>query len=208
MGQLREHYLKTDRNVQRLMTGLDRLTAELMRLSSGAPSAPSRTIYAPGSVRPERVERSERPERYDFRPLSQSAQPREEAPVSAAETSATTQRVRKKKARRRSALIMPLIALFVLLPIGLLGWSFWSGLVTRAKVTASPNAPLTGIPAQMRLAADFVTDKNYAKAESTYRLILKTDPNNREAIKELASVLFRQQRYDEAAAVLKSLPPE
>jgi tetratricopeptide (TPR) repeat protein len=202
MGQLREHYLKTDRNVQRLMTGLDRLTAELMRLSGGTASAPSRTIYAPGNVRQER---------YDFRPLSQPAQPQEEALISAAETSGTTQRVRKKKARRRSAPMIAaysLLALIVLLPIGFLGWSFRSGLVTTAKESATPNSPLTGIPAQMKMAADFVTDKNYAKAESTYRLILKTDPNNREAIKELASVLFRQQRYDEAAAVLKTLPPE
>ena len=60
----------------------------------------------------------------------------------------------------------------------------------------------------MKMAADFAADKNYAKAESTYRQILKTEPTNREAIKELASVLFRQQRYDEAATVLKSLPPQ
>jgi tetratricopeptide (TPR) repeat protein len=179
-----------------------------MRLSGGAAAAPSRAVSVPGSVRPERVERSERPERYDFRPLSQSAQPQEEVFTGAAESIAATQRVRKKKARRRSALMMPLLALFVLVPIGFLGWSFRSGLVTTAKESANPSASLTGIPAQMKMAADFVTDKNYAKAESTYRLILKTDPNNREAIKELASVLFRQQRYDEAAAVLKTLPPE
>ena len=213
MGQLREHYMKTDRNVQRLMTGLDRLTAELMRLSNGTAAAPARTIHAPGNVRPERTERSERSERaerqdrYDFRPLSQTAQSQEEPSGNPVESSGTIQRVRKRKSRRRSALLMPLLALFILVPIAFLAWSFRSGLVTKAKDAPEPG-PLTGIPAQMQTAADYVAAKDYAKAESTYRLILKTDPNNREAIKELASVLFRQQRYDEAALVLKSLPPE
>jgi hypothetical protein len=207
MGQLREHYMKTDRNVQRLMTGLDRLTAELMRLSNGTPAAPARTIYAPGNVRPERTERSERQERYDFRPLSQTAQSPEEPSGNPVGSSGAVQRVRKRKSRRRSVLLIPLLALFILVPIAFLGWSFRSGLVTKAKYTPEPG-PLTGIPAQLQTAADYVAAKDYAKAESAYRLILKTDPNNREAIKELASVLFRQQRYDEAALVLKSLPPE
>jgi len=207
MGQLREHYLKTDRNVQRLMTGLDRLTAELMRISGGTAPIQTRTIYAPA-----RAERTEKSERYDFRPLSQMPQPVQEEPnpVAAAESASAPQRIRKKKARRRSALVIPVIALLILVPIGLVGWAIRSSggfSLSRAKETRA-DAPLTGIPAQMRMAADFALDKDYAKAESTYRLILKSDPNNREAIKELASVLFRQQRYDEAAAVLKNLPPE
>lgn len=210
MGQLREHYLKTDRNVQRLMTGLDRLTAELMRLSGGTAPASSRTIYAPGNVaRAERAERTDRADRYDFRPLSQTAPPVEE-PVAAPVDAAAPQRIRKKKARRRSALLIPAVALVILLPLGLVAWGLRSsGLLSpRSTAAVDSDAPLTGIPAQMRMAADFAAEKSYVKAESTYRLILKSDPNNREAIKELASVLFRQQKYDEAAAVLKNLPPE
>jgi tetratricopeptide (TPR) repeat protein len=211
MGQLREHYLKTDRNVQRLMTGLDRLTAELMRISTGAVASPtSRTMYAPGNVRvvEQRAERTERPERYDFRALPQAAPLAEESPSD--EANASPQRSRKKKARRRSAFLIPALALFVLVPIGVVGWAIKSGglLASPAKPAVDADAPLTGVAGQMHMAADFAADKNYAKAESTYRLILKSDSNNREAIKELASVLFRQQRYDEAAAVLKMLPPK
>ena len=75
MGQLREHYLKTDRNVQRLMSGLDRLTAELMRLSTSASPNFPRTIFVPGSTRLERPERMDRTDRYDPRALTQDSPP-------------------------------------------------------------------------------------------------------------------------------------
>jgi tetratricopeptide (TPR) repeat protein len=208
MGQLREHYLKTDRNVQRLMAGLDRLTAELMRLSGGsAPNLP-RTIY----TSPTRVERAER---YDFRPPAQSAPLPEEAPTAGAAVPDSNDappppRVRRKKAQRRSAILVSLIALLFLVPLGFIAWQIRStgGLSAHAKEGGAAEKPVTGIPSQMRMAADFAGEKDYAKAESTYRLILRSEPNNREAIKELASVLFRQQRYEEAATALKSLPPE
>jgi tetratricopeptide (TPR) repeat protein len=217
MGQLREHYLKTDRNVQRLMAGLDRLTAELMRLSGGnSPNLP-RTIYTTSPTRVERAERVEKavekPERYDFRPPAQSAPLPEEAPTASAadlNDAPPPQRVRRKKAQRRSAILVSIIALLFLVPLGFIAWQIRStgGVSARAKEGGAAEKPLTGIPAQMRMAADFASDKDYAKAESTYRLILKSEPNNRVAIKELASVLFRQQRYEDAATALKSLPPE
>jgi tetratricopeptide (TPR) repeat protein len=194
------------------MSGLDRLTAELLRLSAGGAPAPSRTVFSPGAARLERPERSGR---FDFRPVSQPAQQEEMDAEEKAEVEAaaqqSSQRVRKKKARRRSAILVPALALLVLLPIGVVAWAIRSGggfTAQHSADSAGADKPLTGIAGQMRMAADFAAEKDYAKAESTYRLILKSDPNNRDAIKELASVLFRQQRYDEAAAVLKSIPPE
>jgi hypothetical protein len=210
MGQLREHYLKTDRNVQRLMSGLDRLTAELMRLSGSTAPTPPRTSYTP-AARAERAERTDRAERFDFRSSNQASQQEEAQGPSgeAAENNVAPQRIRKKKARRRSAVLVPLLAVVILVPLGLVGWAIKSGGgLSFSQPAVATDAPLTGIPAQMKMAADFAADKDYAKAESTYRLILKTEPNNRDAIKELASVLFRQQRYEDAAVVLKSLPPQ
>ncbi len=100
--------------------------------------------------------------------------------------------------------------LLVLVPVGLVGWKIYDsgGFSLRKTPTPDAGAELSGTAAQMQMAAQFAAEKNYAKAESTYRLILKAEPNNRDAIKELASVLFRQQRYEEAAVVLKSMPPE
>ena len=81
----------------------------------------------------------------------------------------------------------------------------YAGVEAYARRHASEDA---GALAWLVVGYAHVLDKDYAKAESTYRLILKTEPTNRDVIKELASVLFRQQRYEEAAAVLKSLPPQ
>jgi tetratricopeptide (TPR) repeat protein len=224
MGQLREHYLKTDRNVQRLMTGLDRLTAELFRLSANANSNFPRTIFGAPSARPDRPEpRIERPERPEPRvrpsPAPAAAVDRVPDEDSAADSDPKTRERRsarreRLKRRRRSAAIVALLLLIVVVPVGLVGWSIYhsggglSALRGKPAETATAEAPLTGIAAQMKLAADYTNEKNYGKAESAYRLILKSDPNNREAIKSLASVLFRQQHYDEAAAVLKTLTPE
>jgi uncharacterized coiled-coil protein SlyX len=209
MGQLREHYLKTDRNVQRLMAGLDRLTAELMRLSTSASSNLPRTVFVPPATR---LESSERTERYDPRSFTQDAPP----PVPSAagapnEAQPSPLRPRKRKARRRALVLIPILLLIVLVPLGLVAWAFRSGgalPALRAKEAKNVEAPLTGTAAQLRMAADFAADKDYAKSESIYRLVLRSEPTNRVAIKELASVLFRQQRYEDAAVVLKTLPPE
>jgi tetratricopeptide (TPR) repeat protein len=219
MGQLREHYLKTDRNVQRLMSGLDRLTAEMMRLSSGASAGNvPRTVYMPGPSRPERTERGERQERverYDPRPLSPStpqdpptAHRDSESDPAPYSKESPPRRLKKRKSRRSALILVPVLALLVL---GLVGLSIRAGgglSASTASEAKGPDAHLRGVAAQMRMAADFSAEKDYAKAESTYRLVLKSEPKNREAVKELASVLFRQQRYEEAAAVLKTLPPE
>jgi tetratricopeptide (TPR) repeat protein len=208
MGQLREHYLKTDRNVQRLMSGLDRLTAELMRISGGGAPSAARTVYSPGNV--SRLDHVSRTDRFDFRPLTDAV---EEIPAEASEDQKEApQRLRKKKARRRSAILIPVLAFFILVPIITVGWAIRSGGgitgALKPNDSAGTGKPLNGIEGQMKMAEEFTAEKNYVKAESTYRQILTTQPNHRDAIRELASVLFRQQRYDEAAVVLKSLPPE
>jgi tetratricopeptide (TPR) repeat protein len=209
MGQLREHYLKTDRNVQRLMSGLDRLTAELMRLSTSASPNLPRTIFVPGATRLERPERMERADRYDPRALSQDAASTSETEPAPADP---VRRPVKRKIRRPSRVLIPIAMAIVLVPVGLLTWQLRSGSDSAAfsKKETAPlsEAELTGTAAQLRMAADFAVQKDYAKAENIYRLVIKSEPANRVAIKELASVLFRQQRYEESAAVLKTLPPE
>jgi tetratricopeptide (TPR) repeat protein len=220
MGQLREHYLKTDRNVQRLMTGLDRLTAELFRLSTSASPTIPRTIFAAPSARQDRAERAERQQQ--ARAAAESPKANSGANASpdsgfdaddtmAADNPPRTKRVKRRRGFRYSSILAPVTVLVILGMIGMVFWSIRSSgnlFTPRTKDTSNVEAPLTGIAAKLELAAGYTSEKNYAKAESTYREILRTDPNNREAIKELASVLFRQQRYEESAAILKTLPPE
>ncbi|MDQ6707653.1 MAG: tetratricopeptide repeat protein, partial [Acidobacteriota bacterium] len=75
-----------------------------------------------------------------------------------------------------------------------------------APPTAAPIAadPATETP-RVESARGFLQRHEYAKAEEIYRSILKTDPQNREAVLALADVLYRQNRFEESAAVLKAL---
>jgi hypothetical protein len=54
-------------------------------------------------------------------------------------------------------------------------------------------------------ARNFSQKKDYSKAEDIYRTILKSDPNNTEVKRLLASVLFRQDKIEESAKVINSL---
>ena len=54
-------------------------------------------------------------------------------------------------------------------------------------------------------ARSFSQQKEYGKAESIYRTILKADPSNTEVKRLLASALFRQEKIDESVKVLNSI---
>ena len=57
------------------------------------------------------------------------------------------------------------------------------------------------------LAAQQYTDrKDYSMAEDIYKQVLKGDPNNVDAMKALASVLYREDKIEESAAILDKLP--
>jgi thioredoxin-like negative regulator of GroEL len=43
-------------------------------------------------------------------------------------------------------------------------------------------------------------------AEDIYKQVLKTEPNNVDALKGLASVLYREDKIEESAAILDKLP--
>lgn len=47
--------------------------------------------------------------------------------------------------------------------------------------------------------------KDYGKAEEIYRKILKSDPSNTEVKRKLASVLFREDKIEESAQIIRSL---
>ena len=61
---------------------------------------------------------------------------------------------------------------------------------------------------KIQAAQEAMDHKDYAVAEDVYRTVLKTEPNNVEAIKGLASVLFREDKTEEAAAILDKLPKD
>ncbi len=72
-----------------------------------------------------------------------------------------------------------------------------------ATATANGAPAVTETPIDR--ARGLAKSKDYAKAEEQYRAILKGDPKNREVVLGLADVLYRQQKFEESAAVLKAL---
>lgn len=208
MSDLRENHEKSDRNIEKLLSGLDRLTAELMRLSTlaGAPIVTRRVAQlspvAPGPIAPPppaegRAAYNDVPSMGRRVALQDFIEPEPDF------------QPRSRKIGRPSSLFVPALLLIILVPLCLIGYQIYSGSngirFTRPVSTAAP--ALTGTAAELKTAADFSTGKDYSKAEGIYRTILKAEPDNRTAIRELASVLFKQQKYDEAATVLKTLPP-
>jgi predicted Zn-dependent protease len=59
---------------------------------------------------------------------------------------------------------------------------------------------------KMQAASDDTDRKDYAAAEDIYKQVLKAEPNNVDAMKALASVLYREDKIEESAAVLDKLP--
>jgi len=72
------------------------------------------------------------------------------------------------------------------------------------KVAAPPNSADTKTKMD---AAKMATDrKEYTEAEDIYRQVVQAEPNNADALKALASVLYRENKLDESAEILERLP--
>jgi len=187
MSQLRESSARTEDNLSRLITGVDKLAQELPRrlaerkLEQGGDEDDSGPGFMP---QPRRRPQSNRP------------------PVDL---------------RRMAKIAWVVLAAAGI--VGLLGW----GAVRIARKSSLPIAETTGAPGPAAktkppaaadaktklLAAQEAADrKDYPMAEEIYREIIKSEPNNVDALKGLASVLYRQDKIDEAAAVLDKIPKE
>lgn len=132
--------------------------------------------------------------------------------------------------KNRAKWRVPLISLLVVLPLAILGWLYsevfsqdhaappagqtqpkadsaiaGNGSPAMPSAPATPIVTATGTETPIDRARGLAKSKEYAKAEEQYRSILKGDPKNREVVLGLADVLYRQQKFEESAAVLKTL---
>jgi DNA-binding NarL/FixJ family response regulator len=178
MNQLREYSQRTEDNLSRLITGVDKLAQEL----------PKRLAAA-------------------------SAEP---APESAAEKPKPAAR---RKRSRSSAVKWFWIGVVIVIAGGY-------GITKLAQRTDSeppapaassdgsatpppgPVAPPASADTKTKLqaAGQYTDRKDYSTAEDIYRQVLKSEPNNVEALKGLASVLYREDKIDESTAILDKIP--
>lgn len=174
MSQLREYSQRTEDNLSRLITGVDKLAQELPR-----------RLAAP-----------------EFTQGSIEAKP-----------------VRRKSSRSFKPLWVWLGILVVAGAIfGVVRMGHRAAVAAVAPATASSSGapipsggakappPGSDTKTKMQAAELYAERKDYATAEDIYKQVLKTEPNNVDAMKALASVLYREDKIDESAAIVDKLP--
>ncbi len=188
MNQLRESSARTEDNLSRLITGVDKLAREL-------------------PARLERQRREQAESEGDEEEPEVMPPPRRKARSS--EPPVDWKRIAKK--------IWAVAGISAIL--GLLGWGAFK-LANRAARPQSAENAIVGTPKPVKPAADAdpktkllaaqeaAERKDYQMAEDLYRQVVKAEPSNTDALKGLASVLYRQDKIDEAAAVLDKIPKE
>jgi thioredoxin-like negative regulator of GroEL len=175
MNQLREYSQRTEDNLSRLITGVDKLAQEL----------------------PRRLQAPEFPQ-----------------------ASVDVKTVRRKSSRSLKPLWMWLAIIVMAGAIfGVVRMMHRATVGVDVPAPASSSSAATGASAgavaiaastdaktKMQAADQYAQRKDYATAEDIYKQILKTEPNNVDAMKALASVLYREDKIDESAAIVDKMP--
>jgi DNA-binding NarL/FixJ family response regulator len=177
MGELREYSQRTEDNLSRLISGVDKLAHEL----------------------PKRLAAPE------------------------AEGAAAPVAEHKLKRRRSSSGFSPKIFWMVVAGLAVAGGIGYGVSKKSSPPATPPNGSATaaaGAPAspphpdlaanadvktKLQAAQEYSDRKEYSTAEDIYKQVLKTEPSNAEAMKALASVLYREDKIEESAAILDKL---
>jgi DNA-binding NarL/FixJ family response regulator/TolA-binding protein len=186
MNQLREYSQRTEDNLSRLITGVDKLAQELPRRLAA--------------------------------PVHEPVEQRAAAPE--------PKKIRRKSSSRRFSPKMFWMAVAVVILI--VAGAFQAPKLFRSSrpdagtaasaavapgTTSDASAPKPSAPpasadtnTKLQAAADYTDRKDYAMAEDIYKQVLKSEPSNVDAMKALASVLYREDKIEESAAILDKLP--
>jgi two-component system nitrate/nitrite response regulator NarL len=193
MNQLREYSQRTEDNLSRLISGVDKLAQELPRRLAAAGAQFPQAEHQSGEAPPQRIVE-------------------ENDGVSAPRVS-----FRRKKHTKVKLFWAGAAGLILLLGLGWAGMHLSSRAPSAGEVTADSGAPAqkeekpktppasADTKTKMQAAQECVDRKDYAIAEDLYKQVVKAEPNNADALKALASVLYREEKIDESAAVLDRL---
>jgi TolA-binding protein len=179
MQQLREYSARTEDNLGRLITGVDRLAKELpQRLALPEPQAQS-------AAEPRTMRR---------RSSSRVFSPKIFWGAVAALIVIIFASIQLMKVTRGSKAEHPAAAS--------------AAPAAEPETAAKPTEVNASSDTKTRLQAaqEYTDRKDYTTAEDIYKQVLKAEPNNVEALKALASVLYREDKIEESAAILEKLP--
>jgi DNA-binding NarL/FixJ family response regulator/cell division protein FtsB len=183
MHQLRDSSQRTEDNLSRLITGVDKLAQELPKRIAAATAAQAGQSQGQSAA--------------------DSTEPRRERP-------------HRRRSTSRGVLLIwggiaGLLVIAVILYFGIRTPT--EPQVAAGGRSASPAAqapvvklpPGADTPTKMRTAQEYADRKEYPAAEEIYKQVIQTEPDNTEALKALASVLYREDKLAESAAVLDKI---
>ena len=203
MHELREYNQRTEDNLSRLITGVDKLAQELPKRLAAAQAAEGAEPAVEGAGEGGAATREKRASRASSGSGSGSRKTKNLGPK----------------------LFWAAVAVVVVCVGGLDIYSKMSeGDATQtpaqgkeiqtaaANAAAAASAPKPAPPAsgadtktKLEAAKQYVDRKEYATAEDIYKQVVQAEPNNEEALKALASVLYREDKLEESTAVLDRL---
>jgi hypothetical protein len=206
MLQLREYNQRTEDNLSRLITGVDKLAHELPKRLSAAqletesvaaePIVRSSVKEANGREGGQREKRAVKSSGFDKKKL---------LPivfwilVLTGITVAVVYGIRSNDDDSKSTAAPPM------------GKEIQTA---NSKATVAPAKPTTPTPAvagtdtktRLDAAKQAMDRKEYATAEDIYKQVVQAEPHNVDALTGLASVLYREDKIEESAAVLDRIP--
>ncbi len=204
MLQLRDYSQRTEDNLGRLIAGVDKLAQEL----------PKRLTAGQSAANPQNAET----ETGTFEALAQDGKPADASPQ-------TTKLKRRRADSRRSVKLFWAVVAVVLIVAGAgVAWKSRTDSAAASQTpvaqtgatagsakpggTVAPPSASADTKTKLQAAGDYTDRKDYAMAEDIYRQLLKASPNDTEVMKLLASVLYREDKIDESAAILDRLPKD
>ncbi len=200
MGQLREYSQRTEDNLSRLISGVDKLAQELpKRLAAVNDPKPAPPVYSADAERDASRDESSLSDNDDDSPAQRP------------------DRIRKKRRNTsdgdRGVKIFWAVAGALVLLVAL-AWTVFT-LVNKKQEQAASTSPAAEKPkmpsatadtkTKMQAAQESMDRKDYSVAEDLYKQVVQAEPKNVEALKGLASVLYREDKIEESAAILDKI---
>jgi DNA-binding NarL/FixJ family response regulator len=195
MIQLREYSQRTEDNLSRLISGVDKLAQELPKRLP--PASSEAYIHAEAS--------HPAPQIHEIR----------------AESKPEPRRVRRRSSSNKKVMIFwaAVIAVIAVVVVVVKLTSSKSDqdaptpvAAKGSSAAAAPQKPVANLAAgadtktKLQAAQEYTDRKEYSMAEDIYKQVLQAEPNNADAMKALASVLYREDKIEESAAILEKIP--
>jgi DNA-binding NarL/FixJ family response regulator len=190
MHQLREYNQRTEDNLSRLLTGVDKLASELPKRLAAAQAESAAAEPAQNAAREETPSKESKKEKRAAQGAVKNLGPKIFwALVGVAVIAGGAYEIRSLSGPHDDAVVT----------------TAPDGTQTNAKAKAAP--PPSGADTQTKMAAarQYADRKEYQTAEDIYKQVIEAEPGNEEAIKALASVQYREGKIEDSAATLDRL---